>query len=248
MLIMFLLYGTLLLSLLSLLLLLLRECWATWQMIYFVFYVCFLVDLLQYMNMSWAADSALQHTAPLPLYLWFLPKQPQFVLGSAHGVFWISPAPEGSISLLVSFRCVAYGPIWTRSAQILTEVLKGEVAWRLKARLKGLHDNCWILGRTNRQTDEMLGDKTRELIAIVTFLLFPQRVNPSSILLHTLCSSTALAAETIPSKHLDTMGMTFRSASAKLWYVSPSFTVRRSSMACRFWHTEQRTPGACHRG
>lgn len=43
----------------------------------------------------------------------------------------------------------------------------------------------------------------------------------------TLRSSTALAAETMPSRHLDTMGMTRRSASAKLRYVSPSFTVRR---------------------
>lgn len=70
-------------------------------------------------------------------------------------------------------------------------------------------------------------------------------VHPSSSLLHTFRSSTALAAETIPSRHLDTMGMTLRSASAKLRYVSPSFTVRRSSMSCRFCDTEQRkwTPG-----
>lgn len=63
--------------------------------------------------------------------------------------------------------------------------------------------------------------------------------HPSSSLQHTLRSSTALAAETIPSRHLDTIGMTRRSASAKLRYVSPSFTVRRSSMSCRFWDIEQ---------
>lgn len=65
-------------------------------------------------------------------------------------------------------------------------------------------------------------------------------VHLSSSLLHTLRSSTALAAETIPSRHLDMMGITLRSASAKLRYVSPSFTVRRSSMSCRFCDTEQR--------
>ena len=65
-------------------------------------------------------------------------------------------------------------------------------------------------------------------------LFFFFTAHPSSSLLHTLRSSTALAAETIPSRHLETMGMTLRSASAKLRYVSPSFTVRRSSMSCRF--------------
>lgn len=34
------------------------------------------------------------------------------------------------------------------------------------------------------------------------------------------------------------IGMTRRSASAKLWYVSPSLTVRRSSMAWTFWSPE----------
>lgn len=52
--------------------------------------------------------------------------------------------------------------------------------------------------------------------------------------LHTLRSSTFLAAVTMPSKHLEMIGMTFRSTSAKLRYVSPSFTVRRSSISCRF--------------
>lgn len=33
--------------------------------------------------------------------------------------------------------------------------------------------------------------------------------------------------------------MTLRSASAKLWYVSPSLTVRRSSMAWTFWSPER---------
>lgn len=55
----------------------------------------------------------------------------------------------------------------------------------------------------------------------------------------TLRSSTALAATIIPSRHLEMMGMTLCSASAKLWYVSPSFTVRRSSISCTFCSPER---------
>lgn len=51
---------------------------------------------------------------------------------------------------------------------------------------------------------------------------------------HTLRSSTFLAAVTMPSRHFETMGTTLRSTSAKLRYISPSFTVRRSSMFWRF--------------
>ena len=79
------------------------------------------------------------------VYLWFLPKQPQLVLGSAH-VFWVRSWPRGPFSLSFSFRCAADGPVRTRSAQILTEVLEGEVARRIKTRLKGLHNDRCILG------------------------------------------------------------------------------------------------------
>lgn len=79
------------------------------------------------------------------LYLWFLPKQPQLVLGSAH-MFWVRSWPRGPFSLSFSFRCAADGPVWTRSAQILTKVLEGEVAWRIKTGLKRLHDDGCILG------------------------------------------------------------------------------------------------------
>lgn len=74
-------------------------------------------------------------------YLWFLAKQPQFVLGSAHGVFGVWSWSWATILLLVSFKCVADGAIRTCSAQILTEVLKGEVPWRVKAGFKRLHHN-----------------------------------------------------------------------------------------------------------
>lgn len=81
------------------------------------------------------------------LYLWFLPKQPELVLGSAHGVFWIRPWPRCTVSLsVVSFGRVADGTIWARSAQILTEVLEGEVSRRFEARFEWLHNYCWILG------------------------------------------------------------------------------------------------------
>lgn len=63
--------------------------------------------------------------------------------------------------------------------------------------------------------------------------------SPGLQLLRTFRSSTALAATIIPSRHLEMIGTTLRSASAKLWYVSPSFTVRRSSMACRFCNADK---------
>lgn len=100
-------------------------------------------------------------STPHSVYLWFLPKQPQLVLGSAHGVFWVGSWPRGPIFVSVSFGCVADGPVWTRSAQVLAEVLEGEVARRFKAGLKRLHDNAWILGR--RKTDgRVSGGKQKE--------------------------------------------------------------------------------------
>lgn len=149
------------------------------------------------------------------VYLWFLPKQPQFVLGSAHWVFGVGPLPWGPVSLPLSFRCVADGAVRPRSAQILTEVLKGEVTRRLKARLKWLHNNGWVLRRRvdgNRRTRS-----SRHSSHTVRYRLVASGpVHLSYRPLPTLRSSTALAAETIPSRHLDTMGMTRRSASAKL--------------------------------
>ncbi len=57
----------------------------------------------------------------------------------------------------------------------------------------------------------------------------------NSISALTLRSSTFLAAVTMPSKHFEIMGRTLRSTSAKHRYISPSLTVRRSSMSCRFY-------------
>lgn len=83
-----------------------------------------------------------------PSYLWFFAKQPQFVLGSAHGVFGVCSWAWAAVLLPVSFRCVADGAIRTGSAQILTEVLKGVVPWRVEARLKWLYHDGRILGET----------------------------------------------------------------------------------------------------
>lgn len=76
---------------------------------------------------------------PCSSYLWFLAKQPQFVLGSAHGVFRVWSGTWAALLLPVSFRRVADGPVRTRPAQILAEVLEGVVPGRVEARLKGLH-------------------------------------------------------------------------------------------------------------
>lgn len=71
-----------------------------------------------------------------------------------------------------------------------------------------------------------------------TQFLFVRLLKVLSVSALTLRSSTFLAAVTMPSRHFETMGMTLRSTSAKLRYVSPSLTVRRSSMSCRFYkHT-----------
>lgn len=85
---------------------------------------------------------------------------------------------------------------------------------------------------------ESLGGGRGETTEVVRNASF-QHPAPAVLPERTLRSSTALAADTIPSRHLDTMGMTRRSASAKLRYVSPSFTVRRWSMSCRFYSTTQ---------
>lgn len=83
-----------------------------------------------------------------PSYLWFFAKQPEFVLGSAHGVFGVRSRSRAAVLLPVSFRRVADGAVRTGPAQILTEVLKGVVPRRLEARLKGLHHDGRILGET----------------------------------------------------------------------------------------------------
>lgn len=95
-------------------------------------------------------------------YLWFLSKQPQFVLGSAHLVFGVRSGSWWTISFPVSFGCVADSPIRTRSAQMLTEVLKGKVAWRFKARLKRLHDDGWILTRAEDR-QKIMSDRGMEV-------------------------------------------------------------------------------------
>lgn len=109
-------------------------------------------------------------------------------------------------------------------------------------------DSDWSPRRGNRPEDRILIWTTprrwlnpgRETGHVSCSCFLPHFLRPSSALIHTLRMSTALAAETIPSRHLETMGMTLRSASAKLRYVSPSFTVRRSSMSCKFCNTGQR--------
>lgn len=74
-------------------------------------------------------------------------------------MFRIGSWPRGPFS--VSFGRVADGPVWTRSAQILTEVLEGEVARRFEARLKRFHDNDWVLGRREDRNRWAVGDKKR---------------------------------------------------------------------------------------
>lgn len=61
----------------------------------------FISLLRQYMN------NKLQKTTTL--YLRFLPKEPQLVLGFAHRVFGVRSGPRGPVSL--SFGRVADGPV-----------------------------------------------------------------------------------------------------------------------------------------
>lgn len=91
-------------------------------------------------------------------YLWFFAKEPQFVLGSAHGVFGVGPRPRAPVSVSLSFGCVADGSVRTRPAQVLAEVLEGEVARRLKAGLEGLHHDGRVLaGRRTEEVTKTLG-------------------------------------------------------------------------------------------
>lgn len=75
------------------------------------------------------------------MYLRFLPKQPQLVLGPAGRVSGVGPRPRRSVPLPLSFRRAADGPVRARPAEVLAEVLEGEVAGRLEARLERLHDD-----------------------------------------------------------------------------------------------------------
>lgn len=84
---------------------------------------------------------------PCSSYLWFLAKQPQFVLGSAHVVFGVWPWSRSAILLPVPFRCVANGGVRTGPAQILAEVFEGVVSRRVKAGFERLHHDGRVLGR-----------------------------------------------------------------------------------------------------
>lgn len=164
---------------------------------------------------------------PCCSYLWFLAEEPQLVLGFAQVVFGVRPWSCPALLLPVSFRRVADGPVRAGSAQILAEVLKRVVSRRVKAGLERLHHDGRVLGQSEDR--KQLTDKR------------PAETSQARGLggARTRRSSTALAAVIIPSRHLEMIGMTLCSASAKLWYVSPSFTVRRSSMACRFCSPER---------
>lgn len=68
-------------------------------------------------------------------------------------MFRVGPRTRTSVSVSVSlsFGCVADGSVRTRPAQVLAEVLEGEVARRLEAGLEGLHDDGGVLaGRVQR--------------------------------------------------------------------------------------------------
>lgn len=98
---------------------------------------------------------------PRSSYLWFLAKQPQFVLGSAHGVFGVGSGSCPALLLPVSFRCVANGPVRTGSAQILAEVFEWVVSRRVKAGLKRLHHDGRVLGESEDR-EQLMDRRTRE--------------------------------------------------------------------------------------
>lgn len=101
---------------------------------------------------------------PRSSYLRFLAKQPQFVLGSAHGVFGVgSWSCSAAVLLPVSFRCVANGPVRTGSAQILAEVLEREVSRRVKAGLKRLHHDDRVLGESE-DSEQLMERRSGEAI------------------------------------------------------------------------------------
>lgn len=94
---------------------------------------------------------------PRSSYLWFLAKQPQFVLGSARGVFGVRSWSRPAVLLLVPSRGGADGPVGTGPAQVLAEVLKRVVPRRLKAGLKGLHHDGGVLGESEEREELMDG-------------------------------------------------------------------------------------------
>lgn len=69
-------------------------------------------------------------------------------------MFGVGPRARAPVSVPLSLGCVADGSVRTRPAQVLAEVLEGEVARRLEAGLEGLHDDGRVLaGRRGKVTN-----------------------------------------------------------------------------------------------
>lgn len=84
-------------------------------------------------------------------YLRFLPKQPEFILAFAYRVFCFGARHRSQ--LFLAFRRVADGPVRTRPAQVLTEVLKRKVTRWFEAGFKRLHHDSRVLGGLKMETE-----------------------------------------------------------------------------------------------